>query len=290
MYYVEDYASMMEWFEENETCFIIPFIEQTFRQVSWEYELDFMREHLIYTKNIIEDFQMSDNEKLAELINHVYHGKSKIILVVGSRGAGKTATALYLAEQAKLLGGHRSIYYVGYPEYKEMYPLWFRFVDTIDKIPNNSFAIIDEAAIKYSARDFQSTGNKQLTEQMVIARHKDITLVLITQNIKLVDINVNRLADIIIFKMGSNYGLERRKGEIMTKEKKEQEIIVRRMKPRTKEECMVLYSSGSYPIYRRFKNPLPTFWDDEKISKSHRHYKKQEEDTPKQIQRRVIRI
>jgi len=283
--HIEDLASLTHWFWENYETFIEPFVEQHFKEESWAYELGyyasdgiyyagFMYRHLIYTKAIIEDYKMTEEEKVLELLDAIYHGKSKIILVVGSRGSGKTGTSLWFGEEAHLQAGHRYVYYVGTPENPEIYPSYFRFVDALDKLPNGVFAVIDEAAIKYSARNFGKTENKELTDEMVIARHKGITLVLITQNISLVDVNVDRLADIIIYKMAANYGIRPKRGERFTKEMKERNIIMKRMKPRSKEDCLVEYLTGvPTPIFRKFTNPLPSFWDDEKVSKSFKHYK-----------------
>jgi hypothetical protein len=270
----EDYASLMEWFYENEETFVIPFIEQNYKECSWEYEYNFMMRHIIFTRTVIEDYKMTNDEKILEFTKKVYYGKSKIILIIGARGSGKTATALYFAEQAKIHGGHRVIYYVGTPENKEIYPPWFKFINDIDDVPISSFAIIDEAAIKYSARNFQKEENKDLTNQMVIARHRDITLVLITQNMNLVDINIRRLSDILIFKEGSDYGIQKKRGEVMSREQKEKMLILKRMKPTTKEECLIEYTSQAVSIYRKIVVPLPTFWDDETISKSFRSFKK----------------
>lgn len=271
---IEDYASMMEWFEENRECFIKPYIEQNFKPVSWEYEFNMMIDNLYFAKVIIEDYTRSNEEKLMELIDKIKYGKSKIITIVGARGSGKTAIALYLAEMAMIEGGHKKIFYVGEPENKEMYPAWFIFIKTIDEIPNGSFAIVDEAAIKYNARMFRSKGNVELTEKMVVLRHKDVSLLLITQHLQLIDVNIRRLSDIIIYKMGVSYGIMKTKGESLSKDDKQKMLIMNRMKPRNKEDALLEYLTGSFPIFRKIINPLPRFWDEEKISKSFANYEK----------------
>lgn len=273
----EDYASMMEWFNENAECFVWAYIEQNYKQCSWSYEYAFMQRHLIYCRAMVEDYRLSNEEKIFELLQEVHFGKSKIITIVGSRGSGKTATALFLGEEAHNQVNHNNIYYVGIPENPDIYPTYFRFVQQIEDVPNNSFAIIDEASIQYSARNYQQKKNKDLTSNMVIARHKGITLVIITQNLNLIDINIRRLSDIIIYKPGSDYGLQKKRGEVMSKMQKEKMIIMTRMKPTDKNECLIEFLSGSYTKYRRINHPLPTFWNEEQISKSHRHYKIQSE-------------
>lgn len=291
--YFEDIASLLEWFEENATCFIIPYIEQHFKPVSFSYEFNFMNEHLIFSKAIIEDYQKSNEQKVEDLIDSVSYGKSKIIVIVGARGSGKTATALWLAEQSKQKGNHEYIYYVGKPENSDMYPSWIKFVSTLDDLPHSCFAIVDEAAIKYNARKFQQEQNVELTEKMVIARHQDKTLILITQNIKLVDINVSRLYDIVLFKMGTEYGLQRKRaGEGINAYEKEKMLIRNRLKPKTKQEVLIEYLTGPVSIFYKFTHGLPSFWDNEKISKSFKNYRKEEEDKKKvkPTIRKVIKI
>jgi len=272
----EDYASLMEWFYENKETFIAPYIEQNYKECSWQYEYDFMFRHITYTRAIVEDYRLSEKQKINEFIKAISHGKSKIIAVVGGRGAGKTATALWAGEEGRYNGGHKYVYYVGEPEHKEMYPTWFKFLKDIEDIPEGGFSIIDEAGIKYNARNYQKTGNKDLTDLMVVARHKSITMIFITQNLSIIDINIDRLLDIVIFKPGTDYGLRPKRGQMITKQMREHMIIMNRMKPTRKEECLIVYRSGSYPIYRKITNPLPSFWDDEKISKSFRNFKASE--------------
>lgn len=279
----EDYASLVEWFYENEETFIHPFIEQNYKQCSWQYEYWFMFRHITYTRAIIEDYRLSEKQKINELIMSVSHGKSKIIAVTGSRGSGKTGVALWLAEEARHNAGHKYIYYIGEPEHKEIYPPWFKFLKDIEDIPEGGFAVIDEAGIKYNARKYQQQSNKDLTDLMVIARHKSITMIFITQNLSIIDINIDRLLDMIIFKPGTDYGIRQKRGVMITKQQREHMIIMNRMKPVTKEECLLLYRSGAYPIYRKITNPLPSFWDDEKISKSFKSYKPSVNNTPKVV-------
>jgi hypothetical protein len=271
---IEDVAFLEEWFYENEICFIMPYIETHFAEVSYNHQYWFMKEHLFFTKTIIENEKLTDEEKRNELVESVRRGKSKIVMVVGARGSGKTATALWLAEQVREKGGQKVIYYVGKPECAEYYPDWIKFVNDLDHLPENSFALIDESAIKYSSRRSMKNENVELSEKLVILRHQNITLVLITQNISMIEINIDRLADIIIYKMGTSYGIRKKKGDVLNKFWEEKMITLERLKPRNKDQVMVEYLTGSYSLLRSLTNPLPSFWDEERISKSFRGYGK----------------
>ena len=104
---------------------------------------------------------------------------SLILLIVGKRGSRKCYTLGY--ENVKL-------------------PRWIKKVDVLEKIPNNSIALIDEGAVTFFSREAMKNPNKALSKLMAIARHKNLTLILITQSSALIDLNVLRLADTLLLK------------------------------------------------------------------------------------------
>jgi hypothetical protein len=282
---IEDIASLENWFIENEDCFIAPYIEQNFKEVSWSYEYNFMMGHLFFTKVIIDNWDMSNEHKLKELFDELSYGKSKIVTIVGGRDQGKTAIALLISEELYNRNMHQVIYYVGNPANKEAYPSWIKFVNTLDELPNNVVAMIDEAALKYSARRFMSGENLDLTQKMVILRHNGCSLLFMTQHLKLYDINIGRLSDIVIYKPGANYGNEKEK------ESDDLKQIRIRMKPRDKKDAMIEYRIKNK--YRTLTHGLPSFWDDEKISKAYKCYKKPEKpimSLPKTSKRRNVDV
>ena len=67
-------------------------------------------------------------------------------------------------------------------------------------IPNDSLVLIDEAGISFSARDSMKKANKMLASLLSIARHKNLSLIFITQNSALLELNILRLSDILLFK------------------------------------------------------------------------------------------
>lgn len=286
---IEDLAFLEYWFGESEDCFILPYIETNFHESSWNYQYWFMKKNLYFSKAIIDDYTQDTQEKLFDLIDNLRFGKSKIVMVVGARGSGKTATALYLAEEARNKGNHKTVYYVGEPENRKIYPAYFKFVKSLDELHPGSFAVIDEAAIKYNARNFKNKDNVELTEKLVILRHQDITLVLITQNISLIEINADRLADIVIYKIGSDYGIRKKRQMNLSDFDKQNMLIVNRLKPRVKEDCLIEYRSGAKNIYRTIVTPLPSFWE-EKVSKSFRNYKIESKQDEDKKDRRIIQI
>ncbi len=121
---------------------------------------------------------------------------SLIMLITGRRGSGKTALGMKLVEVANILG--RAIYIVGLESAR--LPRWVKRVSSIEEVKNDSVVMIDEAALSFSARESMKKANKELGKLMAIARHKNLSLILITQSSAMLDLNVLRLADILLFK------------------------------------------------------------------------------------------
>ncbi len=120
-----------------------------------------------------------------------------IMLIIGRRGSGKTALGM------KFLGWYhrytdRKCYGVGYK--RATLPRWIKKADSFEDIPNDSVVLIDEAAILFFSREAMTSMNKFLSRLMSIARHKNLSLILITQSSAMVDLNVLRLADVLLFK------------------------------------------------------------------------------------------
>ncbi len=148
-------------------------------------------------KSAISNFEVQDNSR-GEFDNFIkgFRDHSLIMLIIGRRGAGKTALGMKLIETAAIL--NRKIYVIGFGNSKV--PNWVKKAEGISDIPNNSLVLIDEAGISFSSRSSMKQSNKDLAELLAIARHKNLSLVFITQNSAMLDLNVLRLCDILLFK------------------------------------------------------------------------------------------
>jgi hypothetical protein len=122
---------------------------------------------------------------------------SLIILITGKRGSGKTALGMKLLEVFSNKST-RNCYIVGYR--KTRLPKWIHKIENIEGAPNNSVVLIDEGAVGYFSRESMKEANRVLSKMMTVARHKNLTLIIITQNSAMIDLNVVRLADTLIFK------------------------------------------------------------------------------------------
>jgi archaellum biogenesis ATPase FlaH len=118
---------------------------------------------------------------------------SLIMLITGKRGSGKTALGFKFLD---VIAGKRNAFYLG----EGKLPSFIKKVSDVKDVKNDSVLLVDEAAISYSSRNSMKKANKVLSEIMVIARHKNLSLIIITQNSAMIDLNVVRLTDTIIFK------------------------------------------------------------------------------------------
>ena len=187
---------------------------------------------------------------------------SLVILIVGKRGSGKTSLGMKFLEffhkERK-----RKCYTLGYEAAR--LPWWLKKVDSLEKIPNNSIALFDEGAVLFSARESMKNINKELSKIMAIARHKNLTLVLITQNSAMIDLNVLRLADTLLLKEPS-----------LLQSKFERKVlrdIYEKIKP---EFAKLKEKKGHFYVWDDdfqglIKYSLPSFWS-EKISKSFKNF------------------
>ena len=124
--------------------------------------------------------------EITEAVNGEYEGfynkllkRSLIVLVTGKRGSGKTGLGMRLLETFNRKT-KRKCYAVGFEKSKT--PGWIKKVKDMEKVKNGSIVLVDEGAIVFSARESMKDANKNLGKLMAIARHKDLSLILITQS------------------------------------------------------------------------------------------------------------
>jgi hypothetical protein len=188
---------------------------------------------------------------------------SLIILIVGKRGSGKTSLGMKFLEIFHSVT-KRKCYALGFEKTK--LPFWIKKAVDVDGIPNNSIALFDEGAIMFSARESMKNINKELSKVMAIARHKNLTLILITQNSAMIELNVLRLADTLLLKEPSllQSRFERKSlVDIFVKVKPEFEKL------KDKNSHVYVWDDEFQGMLRY---DLPEFWT-EKISTSFRNYK-----------------
>lgn len=122
---------------------------------------------------------------------------SKIGIIVGARGTGKTAFGIKLLENI-YAKKKRECYAMGFNA-DEM-PSWIHVVEKTSEIPNNAFVLIDEGGILFSSRKAMTNANKLLGDLLLISRHKNLSILFIAQNSSNLDVNIIRQADYLVLK------------------------------------------------------------------------------------------
>jgi hypothetical protein len=192
---------------------------------------------------------------------------STIGIILGARGSGKSAFGLKLLENLHAVSG-RKIVAMGFKAGE--LPSWMHTIDDIELIENNSYVLIDEGGILFNARQGFSDANQLLSKLLLIARHKDLSIMFISQNSSNLEINAIRQADYLVLKPSSLLQLdfERKKIKDIYLEAAEDFAKFKNTKGLT-----YIYSD----TFKGFvSNPLPTFWT-QSISKSFRNKDKGKE-------------
>jgi len=136
---------------------------------------------------------------------------SVIGIILGARGTGKSAIGMKLLENVKSKT-NRNVCAMGFA--KETLPSWIKIIKGVDDITNNSIVLIDEAGIEFSSRESMSSANKLLSSLLFIARHKDLSILFISQNSSNLEINAIRQADFLILKPSSLLQKDFERGKI----------------------------------------------------------------------------
>lgn len=209
-----------------------------------------------------EDFQVvntKDGDYL-EFENKVNKADSKIGVILGARGTGKTAFGMKFLENSRAKY-NKKCYAMGFDS--DELPSWITSVNSIEELGNNAIVLIDEGGILFSSRDSMSNANKLLSDLILIARHKNLTILFISQNSSNLDINILRQADFLVLKPSSLL------------QKNFERKIIQKIYDQAEEhfeehkEVPGLTHIYSEKFNGFVSNPLPSFWGTN-ISKSFR--------------------
>jgi len=190
----------------------------------------------------------------------IFSNKSTIGIILGARGTGKSAFGMRLLENFKAKT-EKKVYAMGFQP--ETLPKWIEVINDINQIRNGAVLLVDEGGITFSSRRAMSNANKLLSDILLIARHKDLSVIFITQNSSNLEINAIRQADYLVLKPSSllQKDFER---------KKIKQVYSDVAKDFTELKDVLGLTYIYADSYCGFvKNDLPSFWS-EGISKSYR--------------------
>lgn len=130
----------------------------------------------------------------------ILEAKSTIGIVLGARGSGKSAFGMRILENVHAKT-NRKVCAMGFKP--ETIPGWISCINDLKEIPNGAFVLVDEGGVLFSSRNTMSGANKLLSELLLIARHKDLSVLFISQNSANLEVNALRQADYLVLKKPS---------------------------------------------------------------------------------------
>lgn len=239
--------------------YIYKFTKKTSRNISEkskEKEIKKKREKIIPIYEEIKEIKNFKGE-YNKWEEKVFQSDSEIGIILGARGSGKTSFGMKFLENI-YSKNQKNCYAMGFK--KENMPSWINIIENINEIKNNSIVLIDEGGVLFNSRDSMKSANKLLSNLILISRHKNITILFISQNSSNLDINIIRQADFLILKRTSllQKDFERKKIQDIYKE------VQKDFEEYDSKDITYIYSDK----FRGFVSyPIPSFWNT-KISKS----------------------
>ena len=227
------------------------------KQRKIEREIQEKREDIVAVYNDFEILKEIQGNYL-EWEKKIHDSDSRIGIILGARGSGKSAFGIKFLEnfQAKK---NKKCFAMGFKS-SEM-PSWIKVVEGVEELDNDSVVLIDEGGILFSSRNAMSNANKLLSELILVARHKNLSILFISQNSSNLDVNILRQSDFLVLKPSS-----------LLQKDFERKIIQKLYEKAEEDFESFKDNKGATHIYSSsfvgfVSNPLPSFWG-EKISKS----------------------
>lgn len=123
--------------------------------------------------------------------------------MMGKRGSGKTATAMYAMEEwHNLSGGRIGGAVLKAPSgVKKLLPEWVATPNRIRGVPTDSVVIIDEAQQMANARRSASNDNLDLAQLVALSRQRNQLVILISHHSRKLDMNDVMDASRVIWKL-----------------------------------------------------------------------------------------
>ncbi|WP_157727017.1 hypothetical protein [Thermococcus siculi] len=200
-------------------------------------------------------------------------------MILGQRGGGKTALGHLLLELFSDQGRRKPAYIIGFPMHKRhLLPDWITPLDEL-YFPDNSVVLLHEAHFYLHARRSMADQNVEIDKLITVSRHKNVDIIVETQQSFRLDRNIVAEVDALIFRVPElmQEKFERPEVRWITEMAKEafkpyvEEYMVvqdgevvgsfRRIKPEALKKAFIYGKNyvGMYP----HDIPLPSYWSEE---------------------------
>ena len=135
-----------------------------------------------------------------------------VILVLGKRGSGKSVLGYRLLELFRYTA---SPYVIGVPaSARSLLPDWIGVAPSLDEVPRQAFALVDEAYLAYHARGSALRESRAMSQAINLSRQREQSIIFVSQEARQVDRNIVSSANVVVFKEPSILQLEFERPEL----------------------------------------------------------------------------
>ena len=178
-----------------------------------------------------------------------------VVLILGKRGSGKSALAYRLLE---LFRYRLTPYVVGVPEQaRRLLPDWIGMAPSLDAVPPKSIVLVDEAYLRYHARESQAQQSREMSRLLNLSRQREQTLIFVTQEARQVDRNIASSASVVVFKEPGSLQLEFERRELRRIAEQARVEFEKIREDRTRWSYVF---SPDADFSGMIENALPSFW------------------------------
>lgn len=142
---------------------------------------------------------------------------------------------------------------------RKVVPKWVEHRDDIEKLPERAIVLLDEAALRFSARRSQSDGNVLMAGLVALSGQRDQIIIFIAHTARLLDVEQIFDSDLIIYKLPSaaHVSFERKETAQYTRDARQ--ALLKQRDPR-KWAYLIDFHNERQAL---LKNGLPSFWSNE---------------------------
>jgi len=215
------------------------------------------------------------------IINLIHH--PSVVLITGKRRSGKSCLGYFLLEQ---FHKERNIptYVLSLPKEKHhLLPDFITPVDTVDELPENCIALIDESSLSYHASKWGAKETVVMDRMISVSGQKKQTFVFISHTMRKFAVTLLLEIDLLLCKEPSLFHSKLERSEV----RKLTEEVAREFKKLPKGETRKNVYVISEDFVGFIRNPMPSFFTpelstayagidinqkDEKIEQEAKHY------------------